>query len=75
MRAAADCDMVVIGATKERLFRNILIGNVSEQVAERAHCPVIMVKRRSTMFASMLRETILPPAQRTFDATHVQTDT
>ncbi len=75
MRAAADCDMVVIGATKERLFRNILIGNVSEQVAERAHCPVIMVKRRSTMFASMLRETILPPAQRTFDATQVQTDT
>ena len=30
MSAAADCDMVVIGATKERLFRNILIGNVSE---------------------------------------------
>jgi len=75
MRAAADCDMVVIGATKERLFRNILIGNVSEQVAESARCPVIMVKRRSTMFASMLRETILPPAQRTFDATAAQTDT
>ena len=59
LEAAADCDMIVIGATKERLFRNILVGNVPEQIAERAHCPVLIVKRRSTMVASMLRETVL----------------
>jgi nucleotide-binding universal stress UspA family protein len=64
LQVAADCDMVVIGATREPLFRNILMGNVPEQVAERSHCPVIVVKRRSTMFASMLRETILTPEQR-----------
>ena len=64
LQAVADCDMVVIGATSEPLFRNIIMGNVSEQVDERAHCPVIMVKRRSTMFASILRETILPAEQR-----------
>jgi len=74
LQAAADCDMVVIGATKERLFRNILMGNVSEQVAARARCPVIMVKRRSTMFASMLRETILPAVQRMPEAPAAQTD-
>ena len=66
--------MVVIGATKERLFRNILMGNVSEQVAARARCPVIMVKRRSTMFASMLRETILPTVQRIPEAPAAQAD-
>jgi amino acid transporter/nucleotide-binding universal stress UspA family protein len=59
LEASGDCDMIVIGATKERLFRNILVGNVSEQIADRAHCPVLIVKRRSTMVASMLRETVL----------------
>ena len=59
LEASGDCDMIVIGATKERLFRNILVGNVSEQIADRAHCPVLIVKRRSTMVASMLRDTVL----------------
>ena len=74
MEAAMDCDMVVIGATKERLFRNIMVGNVPEQVAERADCPVIMVKRRSTVLASMLRETVLPTAQRNVEAPEVNTN-
>ena len=59
LEASLDCDMIVIGATKERLFRNILVGNVSEQIAEQAHCPVLIVRRRSTIFASMLRETVI----------------
>tara|TARA_B100000029_G_scaffold482701_1_gene533182 strand:+ start:121332 stop:123545 length:2214 start_codon:yes stop_codon:yes gene_type:complete len=59
LEAAVDCDMIVMGATRERLFRNILVGNVSEQIADKAHCPVLIVKRRSTMVASMLRETVL----------------
>ena len=74
LQAVTECDMVVIGATKERLFRNILMGNVSGQVAARARCPVIMVKRRSTMFASMLRETILPTVQRIPEAPAAQAD-
>jgi amino acid transporter/nucleotide-binding universal stress UspA family protein len=64
MQAASSCDMVVIGATKEPMFRNLLMGNVSQQVAEGVHCPVIIVKRRSTILASMLRETILQPVIR-----------
>lgn len=61
LEASKSADMVVIGATRETLFRNLLLGNVSQQVAEQAHCPVILVKRRSSILASMLRETVLSP--------------
>lgn len=64
LKAAESCDMVVIGATnRERLWQNLLVGNVSQQVAESANCTVIIVKRRSTMIASVLRETILEPVR------------
>ncbi|MCA9923583.1 MAG: universal stress protein, partial [Anaerolineales bacterium] len=61
LQEAAGCDMVVIGATKEPMFRNLLMGNVAQQIAEQAASPVIVVKQRSNILASMLRETILPP--------------
>lgn len=64
LEASKSADMVVIGATRETLFRNLLLGNVSQQVAEQAHCPVILVKRRSSILASMLRETVLSPIHR-----------
>jgi nucleotide-binding universal stress UspA family protein len=64
LKEAADSDMIVIGATKEPLFRNLLLGNVAQQVAEQANCPVIVVKQRSSMLASVLRETVLPPIRR-----------
>jgi len=64
LNAAESCDMVVIGATnRERLWQNLLAGNVSQLVAEGADCPVIIVKRRSTMIASVLRETVLEPVR------------
>jgi len=61
LKAADGCDMIVMGATREPIFRNLLAGNVSQQVAEQAHCPVLMVKRRSGVITSMLRETVLTP--------------
>ena len=61
LEAGKSADMIVIGATRETLFRNLLLGNVSQQVAEQASCPVILVKRRSTILESVLRETVLPP--------------
>ncbi|MCP5098151.1 MAG: amino acid permease [Chloroflexi bacterium] len=64
LSAAADCDLIVIGASKENLFRNLLMGNVTQQVAEQASSPVMIVKRRSNAVASVLRETILPPVLR-----------
>ncbi len=64
LKAAAGADMIVIGATKEPMFSNLLMGNVSQRVAEGADCPVMIVKRRSTILNSMLRETILAPIKR-----------
>lgn len=64
LKAGKDADMIVIGATREKPFRNLLLGNVSQQVAEQAHCPVMLVKRRSTILESVLRETVLPPVYR-----------
>ena len=63
LEVADDFDMIVLGATREPLFRNLLMGNVSEQVADEASCPVLLVKRRSSILTSMLRETVLQPAR------------
>ena len=54
-------DLVIIGASQEPLFENILVGNVPEQVARRAPITVIMVKRRSSPIHSFLRQTVLEP--------------
>jgi amino acid transporter len=56
-------DFIVIGATKEPLFRRLLMGNIPEQIARRAQVTVIMVKRRSSPLHSFLRQTVLEPAR------------
>lgn len=58
---AGNHDLVVIGAKKETLFENVLIGGISETVAEEANVPVIMVKRRSSPVHNWLRQTVLEP--------------
>ncbi len=55
-------DMIIIGASAEPLFQNILVGTVPEQVARRAEVTVIMVKRRSSAMHSFLRQTVLEPS-------------
>jgi nucleotide-binding universal stress UspA family protein len=57
-----DCDLIVIGATDEPLFRNLLVGNIADQVANRAKVTVIVVKRRQSAFHSFLRQTVLEPS-------------
>ncbi len=64
LQATQEADMIIIGATKERFFINLLMGNVSTQVAEQANCPVLIVKRRSTVLKAVLRETVLQPVLR-----------
>jgi nucleotide-binding universal stress UspA family protein len=64
LEAAKECDLMVIGATKEPRFRNLLMGNVAQQVAESAECPVIIAKRQSSIVDAMLRETVLEPIRR-----------
>ncbi len=62
LEQARSYDLIVVGATEEPLFRNLLIGNVAEQIARRAEVTVIVVKRRSSPLHSFLRQTILGPS-------------
>jgi amino acid transporter len=57
-----ECDLIVIGATDEPLFRNLLFGSIADQVANRAKVTVIVVKRRQSAFHSFLRQTVLEPS-------------
>jgi amino acid transporter/nucleotide-binding universal stress UspA family protein len=59
---AGDHDLIVVGATEEPLFRNLLLGSISGQIARRAPVTVIMVKRRSSPLHSFLRQTVLEPS-------------
>jgi amino acid transporter len=54
-------DLLIVGASEEPLFRNLLMGNIPEQIAKRASVTVIVVKRRSSRIHSFLRQTILGP--------------
>jgi len=56
------CDLIVIGATNEPLFRNLMVGNLVRKVAEDAEVTVLVVKRRSSPLHSFLRQTVLEPS-------------
>jgi amino acid transporter/nucleotide-binding universal stress UspA family protein len=58
-------DLIVIGATEEPLFKNLLMGNIADQVAQRSKVTVIIVKRRSGPLHSFLRQTMLEPSTHT----------
>ncbi|MCP4164392.1 MAG: amino acid permease [Chloroflexi bacterium] len=60
-------DFIVIGASEEPLFKNLLVGNVAEQVAKNASAVTIMVKRRSGALHSVLRQTVLMPSTNETD--------
>ena len=61
LRESGDYDLVIMGASEEPLFENILVGNVPEQVARKSKRTVIMVKRRSGPIHDFLRKTVLEP--------------
>ena len=64
LEQAKGYDLIVIGATNEPLFKNLLVGNIPEQVAQQAAVTVVMVKQRSSPFHSFLRQTVLEPTTR-----------
>jgi amino acid transporter/nucleotide-binding universal stress UspA family protein len=64
LEQAEGYDLIVIGATNEPLFKNLLVGNIPEQVALQAAVTVIMVKQRSSPLHSFLRQTVLEPTTR-----------
>jgi amino acid transporter/nucleotide-binding universal stress UspA family protein len=53
------CDLIVIGATREPLLKNLFVGTIPAQLARRADVTVIMFKRRNNPIRSFLRQTIV----------------
>ena len=45
VRAAADYDMIALGASNEGVFSNVLFGEIPEKVARYAKTPVMIVRR------------------------------
>jgi nucleotide-binding universal stress UspA family protein len=57
VEASANHDLVIIGATDERLFDQVLFGTIPERVALRAPTTVMMVKRYRGPVRSWIRRT------------------
>lgn len=60
---ADGCDLIVLGASEEPVFKNLLVGTMTERVARQAHVTVMMVKRRSTPLHSFVRQALLEPTR------------
>jgi amino acid transporter/nucleotide-binding universal stress UspA family protein len=54
-------DLIVLGATEEPIFKNLLVGTMPERIARNAKVTVMMVKRRSSPLHSFVRQAILDP--------------
>lgn len=62
LETAEGYDLIVMGATEEPLFRNLLTGSIPARVAKQAEITVIIVKRRSGVIRSVIRQTVLAPS-------------
>ncbi len=57
-------DLIVIGASPEPLFHNLLMGNIAHQISHNANVSVMVVKERSGPLRSFLRQTVLPSSSQ-----------
>jgi len=55
IRAAADYDLIVLGASREGVFSNVLFGEIPEKVARYAHTPVMIVQRYEGPVKSLIK--------------------
>jgi len=53
--AAADYDMLILGASKEGIFSSVLLGEITEKVARFSPQPVMIVKRYEGVVKSLFR--------------------
>jgi amino acid transporter/nucleotide-binding universal stress UspA family protein len=55
VRASAGFDLIVLGASKEGVFSNVLFGEIPEKVARYAKAPVMIVQRYEGPVKSLIR--------------------
>jgi amino acid transporter/nucleotide-binding universal stress UspA family protein len=55
VRAAADYDLIVLGASKEGVFSNVLFGEIPEKVSRYAKTPVMIVRRYEGPVKSLVK--------------------
>jgi amino acid transporter/nucleotide-binding universal stress UspA family protein len=58
VKAGADYDMVVLGASREGVFSSVLLGEITEKVARHSRKPVMIVKRYEGVVKSFVRKVI-----------------
>lgn len=58
VKAGADCDMIVLGASHEGIFSSVLAGEITEKVARHSRKPVMIVKRYEGVVKSIVRKVI-----------------
>jgi amino acid transporter/nucleotide-binding universal stress UspA family protein len=58
IRASEDYDMIVLGASKEGVFSNVLFGEIPEKVARYSHTPVMIVQRYEGSVKSIIKRVI-----------------
>ncbi|NIM20245.1 MAG: amino acid permease [Candidatus Latescibacteria bacterium] len=58
IRAAADYDLLVLGASKEGLFSSVLFGEIPEKVARFSKCPVMIVRRYEGIVKSVVKKVL-----------------
>ncbi len=49
----SDADLIVVGDTGRKGFKKFYLGSVAQAVAEKAHCPVLVVKKGTTDISDM----------------------
>jgi amino acid transporter len=58
VKAGADYDMIVLGASHEGIFSSVLAGEITEKVARHSRNPVMIVKRYEGVVKSLVRKMI-----------------
>jgi len=58
VKAGADYDMIVLGASREGVFSSVLAGEITEKVARHSRKPVMIVKRYEGAVKSLVRKVI-----------------
>ncbi len=56
VKAAADYDLLVLGASREGLFSSVVVGDIPEKVARYSRHPVMIVKRYEGRVKSLIRK-------------------